>query len=219
MRVLASAIMDATDRATPPAGPAATAVPSKRPSIVARARAEVAPYRRQVAWGGGVALGWALWASGPGPATPALLVAAVAGAALGVIDARTHRLPNAIVYPTLLVTALLLTVAGVVTGDMAALGGAGLGAAALGGGYLVLHLANPRGLGFGDVKFALLLGLLAGWWGWTTVWFAVVAPFFLGGVVSLVLLATRRATRHTAIPFGPFMLIGTALALTVARLS
>lgn len=164
---------------------------------------EVAPHRRVVVPLAIVAAAWAVWASGPGAATPAYLVVAVAGAALGVVDARSHRLPDAITWPAVVIVAVLLAAAGVVSGETSQIARAVLGALALGSAYLGLHLINPSGLGFGDVKLALLLGLPAGWAGWGTVWWTGAAPFLLGGVAGLVLVVARRAGRKSAIAFGP----------------
>ena len=190
-----------------------------RPGILRRLPGEVLPHRRMIAPLAVVAALWAVWVSGPGWATPAFVVVAVAGAAHAVIDARTHRLPDAVTLPALWTTAALLGGAALVAGDGGRFVRALLGAVVLGGAYLLLHLVNRRGLGRGDVKLAVLLGLPAGWAGWDALWWAGVLPFLLGGLAALVLIVTRRANRSTAIPFGPWMLAGTAVALTLARVA
>lgn len=194
---------------------ASPTTPSARPRWATRLAAEVAPHRRATAPLAAVALAWAWWASGPGWATPAYLVVGLAGAAHAVIDARTHRLPDALTYPALVLTATLLGVAALATSDAARMGRALTGAAALGGAYLLLHLTNRRGLGLGDVKLALLLGLPAGWAGWGAVWWTGVLPFVLGGVAACALVVVRRATRSTAIAFGPWMLLGAGVTLAL----
>lgn len=189
------------------------------PPILQRARAEVAPHRRPVAWGAALAAVWAVWASGPGWATPALVVAAVAGAALWVIDARTHRLPDALTYPTTAVVAVLLALAALAGGTWDAALRAAAGAVLLGGAYLLLHLVHRSGMGRGDVKLAALLGLVTAWYGWTPLVAAAVLPILLGGTVAIVLMVSRRASRGTALAFGPYLLAGAALALTLSRLA
>ena len=87
---------------------------------------------------------WAVWVSGPSGATPALLVAAVSGAALGVVDARTWRLPDVLVYPTLASVGILLTAAAALTATWGDFGRAGLGALALAVAYLVLHIVDAE---------------------------------------------------------------------------
>ena len=188
--------------------------------LYVRARAEVRPYARAAGIAAVSAAGWALWASGPGWLTPAYLVLAVVGAALAVIDARTHRLPNALVFPLTWATAVLLAVAALGTGDWPALGRAALGALAFFALYQVLYLIAPSGgIGYGDVKLALSLGALLTWHSWTILLVGVFAAHLVAGVVAIVLLLGRRAGWKTGIAFGPYMLIGTVVGLTWARLS
>jgi leader peptidase (prepilin peptidase)/N-methyltransferase len=70
-------------------------------------------------------------------------------------------------------------------------------------------------MGFGDVKLAGILGLYLGWMGWGELIVGAFFGFLLGGVVGGVLMATKRANRKSAIPFGPFMLAGALLAILV----
>lgn len=83
--------------------------------------------------------------------------------------------------------------------------------------YFILALIYPAGMGMGDVKLAAMLGLGLGFLGWKFVVIGLFAAFFIGALVSLVLLALRRANRKTAIPFGPFMLAGALVAVLYAE--
>ena len=67
---------------------------------------------------------------------------------------------------------------------------------------------SPEALGFGDVKLLGLLGLVLGWFGWGVLLAGVFLGLLTGALVSLVLLATRRAGWRTALPFGPPLLVG-----------
>ncbi|MHA7133055.1 prepilin peptidase [Oerskovia turbata] len=181
-----------------------------------RARAEVVPHRRttQVVATMAVpgALGLSMAVGAPLALLPATAYLAAVGSALAVIDARTHRLPNALVLPSYPALALLLGAASLLTPDGGALVRALAGGLTLYGAYCALALL-PSGLGFGDVKLAGLLGAYLGWHGWAEVVVGTFAAFVLGGAVAVVLLATRRADRRTAIPFGPFMLAGALVGL------
>jgi leader peptidase (prepilin peptidase)/N-methyltransferase len=136
-------------------------------------------------------------------------------ARLTVIDIRSHLLPNRIVMPSYW-AAVPLTVA-------AAIGGGALDMGAvvrvLGGGavlwlvYFVLRVIYPAGMGFGDVKLAGVLGLYLGYLSWEHLLWGTAAAFLLGGLFGLALIVLRRGTGKTAIPFGPFMLVGAGLAL------
>jgi leader peptidase (prepilin peptidase)/N-methyltransferase len=184
-----------------------------------RARAEVTPYPRAIVVVAVPAVAWALWARGPSWLTPAYLVLAVVGAALGVIDAHTHRLPNALVFPLTWAMAALLALAALGTGGWGSLGRAALGGLAFFAVYQVLYLVAPRGgIGYGDVKLALSLGAVLTWHSWTTLLVGVFAAHLLAGVVAIVLLLGRRAGWKTGIAFGPYMLLGAMIGLTWARL-
>ena len=73
------------------------------------------------------------------------------------------------------------------------------------------------GLGAGDVKLAGVLGLYLGWLGWPTLVLGAFAGFLAGGLVSLALLAARRATLATRVPFGPSMVAGALLAIAIGN--
>jgi leader peptidase (prepilin peptidase)/N-methyltransferase len=147
------------------------------------------------------------------PELPAFLYLAAIGVALCLIDIDVRRLPNAIVLPSYVVAAVLLGVAAAVDDAWDDLLRAGLGMLALYGFYFVLALIYPRGMGFGDVKLAGVLGLYLGWLGWAEVVAGAFLGFLFGGVVGGVLLLVRRAGRKSMIPFGPFMLAGALVAI------
>jgi len=146
-------------------------------------------------------------------AAPAYLYLAAVAVALALIDIDTHRLPNAIVLPSIPVMLVLLGVASAVTGEWARLGTSILGGLGLFVLYAAMVLAYPRGMGLGDVKLAAVLGLALGWLGWGPLAVGAFAAFLLGGGFSIGLLALGRANRKTALPFGPWMLAGAGVGI------
>ncbi|GAA1207302.1 A24 family peptidase [Rhodoglobus aureus] len=138
----------------------------------------------------------------------AYLYLAAVSVALALIDIDHHRLPNSIVLPGYVVAAVLLGAAAVLIADYAALLSAVIGAVAMFGFYFLLALVYPRGMGMGDVKLAGVLGVFLGFLGWQTLVVGAFAAFFLGGIFSIALVLMRRASRTSAIPFGPWMLLG-----------
>ena len=67
-------------------------------------------------------------------------------------------------------------------------------------------------MGLGDAKFALSAGLLAGYVSGFTVIGATFVAFFLGALVGVIAMLAKKGNRKTAIPFGPFIFLGTLLA-------
>ncbi|HLS62139.1 MAG TPA: A24 family peptidase [Ruania sp.] len=159
---------------------------------------------------GGLAAG--LRGHGPGEVL-ALVGTAVGLALLVTADLAVHRLPDRLTLPTALWVGgcwLVLCLSGA---PWAGLGRALLAGAALGVGFLLLCLLTPGGIGLGDAKLAAVLGLVLGWFGWAEVLAAVVGAFLLGGLFATGLLLARRATRRTAVAFGPWLVAGAVLAL------
>jgi leader peptidase (prepilin peptidase)/N-methyltransferase len=146
---------------------------------------------------------------------PAYLYLAAVSIALAAIDLDTMRLPDAIVLPSYAVAPVLLIPAMIAEHSWAAGIRGLLAAAALYAYNFVLAVVHP-GIGFGDVKLALLLGLYLGWLGWSSLAVGAFAGFLLGGIVGAALMLARRANRKTRIPFGPYMLAGAFLAVFAA---
>jgi leader peptidase (prepilin peptidase) / N-methyltransferase len=79
--------------------------------------------------------------------------------------------------------------------------------------YFLLVFIHPAGMGFGDVKLAGVLGAYLGWIGWGALAVGAFLGFLLGGLYGALLLLLRRAGRKSAIPFGPFMLLGAVVGV------
>ena len=146
-------------------------------------------------------------------ALPAYLLMAAALVALSVVDLRSYLLPNRIIYPTGIATVVWFAIAAAAENDFDPF----LRALACGAGalfvFVVLHVASPRALGFGDVRLACLLGLELGWLGVGEVVLGLVLGFVYAAVVGVVLLATRLRSRKDHVPFGPFMAAGAITAV------
>ncbi len=133
---------------------------------------------------------------------------------LSVIDIRTHTLPDRHVLPAYPVAAVLLMGAALMAGTPQLVLGVVGGAVGMGALYWLLWVIYPAGMGFGDVKLAGVLGIFLGYLGWQHVLLGLAAGFVAGGLWGVALIASRRGTAKSAIPFGPAMLAG-ALATMV----
>jgi leader peptidase (prepilin peptidase)/N-methyltransferase len=123
--------------------------------------------------------------------------------AVSATDLERRIIPNRIVLPATVVLLAAQTILDPSVEWVAA----GLGAAAF---FLLAALAYPGGMGMGDVKLALLLGVVLG----RTVPVALMIGMLSALLPSVVLIAKHgRAGRKMTIPFGPFLAAGALVAL------
>lgn len=144
-------------------------------------------------------------------ALPAYLYLASVGVALAVIDLDVKRLPDVLTLPSYVVGAVLLGLASL--HEPHAFLRAVLGAAAMFAIYFAICFAYPAGMGFGDVKLSGVLGLYTAYLGWDVWGAGLLLGFFLGGFFGIGLVLLKKGGRKTAVPFGPFMLLGALLAI------
>ena len=138
----------------------------------------------------------------------AFLYFAAISIVLTLIDLDTHRLPNSIVLPSYLVAGILLTGSAWLTGEWELLLRAAIGMVVMYVFYFLLRSVRRGGMGGGDIKLAGVIGMYLGWVGWGALAVGAFAAFLYGGLFGIALLLLRRAGRKTAIPFGPWMILG-----------
>ncbi|MEU9196260.1 A24 family peptidase [Streptomyces hundungensis] len=131
---------------------------------------------------------------------------------LCLVDLAVRRLPDPLTLPLAGAAALLPGHAG--SWPTALLGGLALGA-----GYFVLFLINPAGMGFGDVKLAVGLGVMLGWYGWPCLMAGALLGLVLGALYGMGLVVFRGAGRKTAFPLGPFLVAGALGGLLLGGLT
>lgn len=133
---------------------------------------------------------------------------------LVLVDLRERRLPDPLTLGGAAAVLALLAVRSALTGDVAPTVHGLLGAAAMAGILLAFHLASPSGMGFGDVKLGLLLGLVVGARSLDLVLVALLLAGLLGALGGLVLMLRHRR-RDVTLAFGPYLVAGAALALVL----
>lgn len=152
-------------------------------------------------------------AAGAEYATAAHVVVALGLTVLSVIDLDLFLLPKRIVWPLTGAVLVLLAVAAALDGDAEPLKRAAICGAAAFTAFLVLNLINPRGMGFGDVRLSLVIGLSLGWFGAQQALLGLFAGFFFGAVFGVGLILAGKRSRDDAVPFGPFMALGAIFIL------
>ena len=140
-------------------------------------------------------------------------VLAIGLVAMSAVDLERFIIPNRILYPTLALFAPLLVVASAADHRWGSLGRAAITGAVLFAAFFAVHLAVPRGMGFGDVRLAGLLGLATGWFGYGHAFVGFFAAFVLGAVIGIGVMAVTGGGRKTRIPFGPFLAAGAVVAV------
>jgi prepilin signal peptidase PulO-like enzyme (type II secretory pathway) len=165
------------------------------------------PWRYPLVEGGTAAAFAAAYVRFGGPNLEFLTATAFLSAliAISVIDLLHQLIPDVISLP------------GIVAGFIAAVGTRRLswveslaGIVMCGGLLLAVIMASRGGMGGGDMKLGAMLGAFLGW---QLGLFAMLVAVVLGGAVAAGLLLARRKGRKDAIPFGPFLALGGAVAL------
>jgi prepilin signal peptidase PulO-like enzyme (type II secretory pathway) len=140
---------------------------------------------------------------------------------VSVIDVEHFRIPDLIVFPALGISLPLIVAVSFVEDTTDSLTFAVIGAGAYFLLLLVAHLVYPAGMGFGDVKLALLMGLFLGWIApdsiraVTLVLLGLMIGCVLGVVIGAVLAIVRR--KSAAFPFGPALALSTVIAVLFSQ--
>ena len=136
--------------------------------------------------------------------------------AQSIVDLELYRLLDRITFPVVGASVVLIAIVSALEGDASRTGLAVAGAV---GYFLLLGIpafVMPRGMGLGDVKLALLLGLFLGWLHPLLIGFSLMISCGLGVVIGLVILVVRRG-RNQPFPFGPWLALGCILAIVFSQ--
>src|SRR5687768_4073006 len=156
------------------------------------------------------------WLSLPRYAQPMWSVLAILGVLLAAIDARTGWLPLKLTRTAWVAMAVAALLAVLLGGGFWVAMRAVAGAAIAGGLYLLVWLVSHGGFGFGDVRFAPLLGAAAAADSWMLLWWALLLGTVAGGLVGVLRLAWGR---REAFPYAPSMLVAAYAACLVTMIS
>lgn len=137
---------------------------------------------------------------------------------LTVIDLEYKLLPNKIVFPTFIAGWIALVIAALAGGEPSRLIDGAIGAAIFGGFFFLVAFVYPAGMGGGDVKLAFVLGTFLGYAGGPgIVLVGMFLSFLIGAVVGIIVMKATGGDRKKQVPFGPFLAVGTVLALFGGR--
>jgi leader peptidase (prepilin peptidase) / N-methyltransferase len=163
------------------------------------------------------------WTQVDAPVRPLWVVLGTVALLLAATDARTTWLPLPLTRVAWLAMAAAVVTAGFVAALTADTGAAAavvlrslVGAGLSGLLYLGIWWGTRGGFGFGDVRFAPLVGAAAAAHSLPTLLWALVLGSLVGGVHGLIRLMRRRPGQF---PYAPAMLAGAYLALAVRPLT
>lgn len=140
---------------------------------------------------------------------------------LSVIDAETHLLPNVITWPAFLAGLFVIMVISGQRDYAAGITSALVGAAVFTGFIGLAHVVHEQGMGRGDVKLSMTLGLFLGWLqpGLIDTTRLVLITIFIalvGGAVGGITYNLIRRRGRAEIPFGPALATATLAVVLVS---
>lgn len=131
---------------------------------------------------------------------------------IAVVDYETHFIPNALIVPAIILGFVASwSIARPVLPS--ALVGAVVGGIFFGILYFLGGRLYKGGLGFGDVTLSVFIGVVTGL---QVVLYSLIAGMVFGGITLITLLALKRITMRTFVPYGPFLCLGGWLGILPA---
>ena len=134
--------------------------------------------------------------------------------ALGYIDYKTHKIPNRFILLGLTYRAFFLILELFLEreGLVGILLSEGVAAIVLIIASILCSICVKNSMGFGDIKLFVVMGLLLGF---SSIWNAIFVSLVITFIVSVILLISRKKSRKDAIPFAPFLMIGTYISIII----
>jgi leader peptidase (prepilin peptidase)/N-methyltransferase len=146
-------------------------------------------------------------------AVPAYCLLAAGLVALAAIDIQHKLLPRTVLYVTAAIFVVALVLASWPSHRFHHLLLALVGGAACFAVFFAIWFVSPRAMGFGDVRLSALCGAALGWLDLGAVAAGVLAAFVFAGLPAIWMLVRGKADRKTALAFGPYLALGTMVAV------
>ena len=124
-----------------------------------------------------------------------------------VYDLKHYLIPDKVIYPAIAITfvydVLMSDILGMSDILISAFGAAGFFLA-------IVLISRGRWMGIGDIKLAFLMGLVLGF---PKILVALFLAFMAGAIMGMILVFLGKKTLKSEVPFGPFLVSGTFIAL------
>ena len=130
-----------------------------------------------------------------------------------VYDLKHYIIPDKVIYPAILLAGIWCFVFGVffhlyTRYEMINTIYSAFGAAVFF--LLIVLISRGKWMGVGDIKLAFLMGLFLGF---PKILVALFLAFFIGAIIGLGLIIAGKKKMKSEVPFGPFLVTGTFLAM------
>jgi len=76
--------------------------------------------------------------------------------------------------------------------------------------FILATISKEKWMGMGDAQLAILLGLALGW---PKILLGLMLAFAIGAIVGIALILLKKKKMQSQIPFAPFLILGSVLAL------
>ncbi|MDR1914188.1 MAG: A24 family peptidase [Clostridiales bacterium] len=127
-----------------------------------------------------------------------------------VTDLKSRLLPNKLTVSGIAFGLIIHVTESILLSSISPIIDSAAGLFACGGFLFLVAFVSKGGMGMGDVKFSAMIGAYLGFkYGIIALFTAII----LGGAFGLILIALKKATRKTAVPFGPFLALGSVAAV------
>ncbi len=133
--------------------------------------------------------------------------------AVSVTDLSHRLVPRRLVYPGAVVVGAALVADALNGHDPRRLAGAAIGGAVAFGVFFAVWWFVPRGMGFGDVRLAGLIGLALGYLGLFDTYLGFLSAFVLGALGGVAVMVVTGSGRRTRVPFAPALAAGAVIAV------
>ena len=130
---------------------------------------------------------------------------------LAVYDLRWYLLPDKVLLPLIFPAAVIAAISAATQGDMGPIYGSVAAAVVFGGAfYSLAAISDGKWMGGGDIKLAFVMGLLLGM---AKTALAMLLAFWAAAIIGLLLIGFKLRKRSDQIPFGPFLIGATFVAV------
>lgn len=136
----------------------------------------------------------------------------VTGLRVSLVDIDTHTIPRRTMWSAISLLMFLLGVTSVASGRVSATDVV-LGGVLAWFSMRVLEFVSRGDIGHADVVLAGYFGLFLGGVNLAAIFIALFAGFAAAGLVALVMIATKKMSRKSHLPFGPFLFVGMVIAV------